>query len=139
MDRHWLTQRFQSWGDRPALIWRNESWSFTQLCEGCEDWLGELQQHGVKPGDTLAVCGDYSPKLCALLLAALLNRNITIPLTSRPPLAGINYWSRRRPGSPFASTATMRGTSPASTAACAIPCCGSSSDATHLVWFCSAR
>ena len=50
MDRHWLTQRFQSWGDRPALIWRNESWSFTQLCEGCEDWLGELEQHGVKPG-----------------------------------------------------------------------------------------
>ena len=82
MDRHWLTQRFQSWGDRPALIWRNERWSFTQLCEGCEDWLGELQQHGVKPGDTLAICGDYSPKLCALLLAALLNRNIIIPLTS---------------------------------------------------------
>jgi acyl-CoA synthetase (AMP-forming)/AMP-acid ligase II len=82
MDRHWLTQRFQSWGDRPALVWRNESWSFTQLCEGCEDWLGELEQHGVKPGDTLAICGDYSPKLCALLLAALLNRNIIIPLTS---------------------------------------------------------
>jgi acyl-coenzyme A synthetase/AMP-(fatty) acid ligase len=41
-----------------------------------------LPQHGVKPGDTLAICGDYSPKLCALLLAALLNRNIMIPLTS---------------------------------------------------------
>ena len=37
---------------------------------------------GSKPGDTLAICGDYSPKLCALLLAALLNRNIIVPLAS---------------------------------------------------------
>lgn len=79
-DRHWLTQRLQSWGDTPALIWRNESWSFSQLCNGCDDWLGHLAQHGVKPGDTLAICGDYSPKLCALLLAALFNRNIIVPL-----------------------------------------------------------
>jgi len=77
-----LTQRLQFWGDRPALMWRNESWSFTQLCDGCDAWLGQLAQHGVKPGDTLAICGDYSPKLCALLLAALLNRNIIIPLAS---------------------------------------------------------
>jgi long-chain acyl-CoA synthetase len=80
MNRHWLTQRLQFWGDKPALMWRNESSSFRQLCDGCHGWLGQLKQHGVKPGDTLAICGDYSPKLCALLLAALLNRNIIIPL-----------------------------------------------------------
>jgi acyl-CoA synthetase (AMP-forming)/AMP-acid ligase II len=82
MSRHWLTHRLQSWEDRPALIWSNESWSFSQLCDGCDAWLGRLAQHGIKPGDTLAICGDYSPKLCALLLAALLNRNIIIPLAS---------------------------------------------------------
>ena len=82
MSRHWLTQRLQSWGDRPALIWKNESWSFRQLCDGCDAWLDQLTHHGTKPGDTLAICGDYSPNLCALLLAALLNRNIIVPLTS---------------------------------------------------------
>jgi long-chain acyl-CoA synthetase len=82
MSRHWLTQRLQSWGDRPALIWSNESWSFSQLRDGCDAWLGRLVQHGVKPGDALAICGDYSPNLCGLLLAALLNRNIIIPLAS---------------------------------------------------------
>jgi long-chain acyl-CoA synthetase len=82
MSPHWLAERLQSWGDRPALIWSNESWSFSQLCDGCDGWLARLAQHGVKPGDTLAICGDYSPKLCALLLAALLNRNIIIPLAS---------------------------------------------------------
>ena len=82
MNRHWLTQRLQFWGDRPALMWRNESWSFAQLCDGCDAWLRQLAQHGVEPGDTLAICGDYSPKLCALLLAALQNHNIIIPLAS---------------------------------------------------------
>src|SRR6185503_13043472 len=80
MNRHWLTPRLRSWGDRPALIWRDESRSFNQLCDDSESWLRELAQHGVKPGDTLAICGDYSPKLCALLLAAVLNRNILVPL-----------------------------------------------------------
>ena len=88
MNRHWLTQRLRSWGDRPALIWRDESWSFKQLCDGSDAWLGDLARQGVKPGDTLAICGDYSPKLCALLLAALLNRNIIVPLTSATARAG---------------------------------------------------
>src|ERR1700746_2859652 len=82
MSCHWLTERLQSWGGRPALIWNDEKWSFTQLCNGCDAWLGQLARHGVNPGDTLAICGDYSPKLCALLLAALVNRNIIVPLAS---------------------------------------------------------
>jgi acyl-CoA synthetase (AMP-forming)/AMP-acid ligase II len=82
MNRHWLTQRLQSLGDRPALIWRDKNWSFSRLCAASDAWLGHLAQHGVKPGDTLAICGDYSPELCASLLAAVLNRNIIIPLGS---------------------------------------------------------
>jgi acyl-CoA synthetase (AMP-forming)/AMP-acid ligase II len=82
MSRHWLTERLQSWGDRPALIWSNESWSFRQLCDDCDAWLRRLAHHGIKPGDTLAICGDYSPELCALLLAAVLNRNVIVPLAS---------------------------------------------------------
>ena len=61
MNRHWLTPRLRSWGDRPALIWRDENRSFNQLCDDSDAWLRELEQHGVKPGDTLAICGDYSP------------------------------------------------------------------------------
>src|SRR5215510_2939121 len=82
MSRHWLTPRLQAWGDRPALIWGDQSWSFAQLKDASEIWLDQLAQHGVKPGDTLAICGDYSPRVCALLVAALLNRNIIVPLAS---------------------------------------------------------
>ncbi len=56
--------------------------TFAQLAEGCDAWLAGLAQEGIKPGDTLAICGDYSPNLCALLLAALLNRNIIVPMAS---------------------------------------------------------
>jgi acyl-CoA synthetase (AMP-forming)/AMP-acid ligase II len=82
MNRHWLTRRLRPWGARPALICNKASWSFARLCDGCDVWLDQLAQHEIKPGDTLAICGDYSPKLCALLLAALLNRHIVVPLAS---------------------------------------------------------
>jgi acyl-CoA synthetase (AMP-forming)/AMP-acid ligase II len=49
-----------------------------------------LAQRRIKPGDILAICGDYSPKLCALLLAALANRNIVVPLAS----ATAHRWNR---------------------------------------------
>ena len=82
MNRHWLTRRLRSWGDRPALIWRDESLVVQPALRRQRRLARRLAQQGVKPGDTLAICGDYSPKLCALLLAALLNRNIIVPLAS---------------------------------------------------------
>ena len=82
MKRDWLTERLESWRERPALIWRNETWSFNQLYDCARAALADLARQGIKPGDTLAICGDYSPKLCALLLAALVNRNIIVPLAS---------------------------------------------------------
>src|SRR5262249_3073492 len=79
---HWLLQRLRSWADRPALIWHEERWSYDRLCEAAECWRDELNQRGISPGETLAICGDYSPRLCALLIAGLMNRNIMVPLAS---------------------------------------------------------
>ena len=82
MDGHWWSRQIRGWGERPALIWRSDLWSYTQLCDATDAWLGELARRGVKPGSTLAICGNYSPKLCGLLLAAILNRNIVVPISS---------------------------------------------------------
>jgi acyl-CoA synthetase (AMP-forming)/AMP-acid ligase II len=79
---HWLSQRLRKWGQKPALVWHGETWSYHQLREAIERWLDELSGRRIGPGSTLAICGDYSPGLCALLIAALLNRNIVIPLAS---------------------------------------------------------
>ena len=81
MDQHWLAQRLRDWGDRPALVWRDVRWSYFQLDQAVHAWLAELTRNGIVPGDVVAICGDYSPSACALLLASLLNGNIIVPLT----------------------------------------------------------
>jgi acyl-CoA synthetase (AMP-forming)/AMP-acid ligase II len=81
MDQHWLRQRLRDWGGRPALIWRDEKWSYLQLGEAVEGWGAKLERNGVRPGEIVAICGDYSPNACALLLALLLNGNIIVPLS----------------------------------------------------------
>lgn len=90
MDRSWFRQRLHSWGRRPALMWRGEYWSFSWLCETTDAWLHELERQGIKPGNTLAICGDYSPMVCGLVLAAVLNRNVVVPLAS----AAAPRWNR---------------------------------------------
>jgi acyl-CoA synthetase (AMP-forming)/AMP-acid ligase II len=82
MSSHWLIERLRGWGERPALVWQGDLWSYARLCEAVDDWRDRLKAQGVEPAGTLALCGDYSPQLCALLLAALDNRNILVPLSS---------------------------------------------------------
>src|SRR5712691_12765640 len=81
-ERHWLIHRLRGWRQRPALVWRDKAWSYDQLCESTDAWLDELIRRDIHPGSTLAICGDYSPSLCALLIAALRNRNIVVPLAA---------------------------------------------------------
>src|SRR5262245_17217796 len=79
---HWLIQRLRGWGQSSALIWRGQTWSYDQLCDAADGWLSELIRRDIRPGSTVAICGDYSPRLCALLIAALTNRNIVVPLAA---------------------------------------------------------
>jgi long-chain acyl-CoA synthetase len=82
MSNHWLIERLLDREDRPALVWRDQTWSYAQLCDAVQSCRDQFERHGVRPASTLAICGDYSPKTCALLIAALANRNIVVPLAS---------------------------------------------------------
>jgi long-chain acyl-CoA synthetase len=90
MDQHWLTERLRFWGDAPALIWRDDRWSYLKLDQAIRAWLAELTRNGIVPGDVVAIRGDYSPNTCALLLASMLNGNIIVPLT----LSSARGWNR---------------------------------------------
>jgi long-chain acyl-CoA synthetase len=79
---HWITLRLQKWERRPALIWRKQSCSYEQLAASAHSEVEELRRRQIPPGSTVAICGDYSPRLCALFLAALFNRNIIVPLAA---------------------------------------------------------
>jgi long-chain acyl-CoA synthetase len=81
MDPDWLTQRLREWGKSPALVWRHVRWSYLQFSQAIDAWLAELTRNGIVRGDVVAICGDYSPNACALLLACVLNGNVIVPLT----------------------------------------------------------
>jgi acyl-CoA synthetase (AMP-forming)/AMP-acid ligase II len=80
MQTHWLTERLRD-RDGRALVCGDHAWSYRQLAEAVARWSDVLVQRGVAPGTPLAICSDYSPEASALLLAALVNRNIIVPLT----------------------------------------------------------
>lgn len=80
-DVRWLLSRISSYGERPALIWGGEPISYSALHESVGRWLNELRARAVRPGERVAICGDYSPEACALLIAVCINRNIAVPLT----------------------------------------------------------
>ncbi len=43
--------------------------------------VGGTAQLNVKAGDSVAICGDYSPSVCALIISLIANRNVVVPLT----------------------------------------------------------
>jgi len=86
MQPHWLIERLTTWGERDALVHQNEPLSYAGLRTLIDYWTAGLRQSQICPGQSLAICGDYSPQACALLLAALANRNIVVPLSSSPDL-----------------------------------------------------
>src|SRR3954471_14941049 len=72
----------ETFGEKPAFVWRGNSYSYAQTCDAVRTWTEELDRLGVKPGDVIAVHGNYSPQSCALILALALRRTIVVPLAS---------------------------------------------------------
>jgi acyl-CoA synthetase (AMP-forming)/AMP-acid ligase II len=63
-------------------VWRDAEISYAALTAAVSRMLDALRCHGVPPGSTLAIFGDYSPDVCALLLAAVFHRLIVVPIAS---------------------------------------------------------
>lgn len=81
-DANWLFLRLQGWSGRTALVSDEQAWSFDRLCGMARTCLENFRLNNIAPGDTLAIQGDHSPWASALLIAALVNRNIVVPIAS---------------------------------------------------------
>ncbi len=78
----WLFERWRSFDQRPALIWRGQTFSYADLA-------GLVARHeAALPPDlhALMLVGDYSPQFLAAFLATLKAGRIAIPVT--PGMAG---------------------------------------------------
>jgi len=77
----WLLERLASYGDQPAIVWRDRLFSYDDLVGRVRDESGTLDASGIGPGDVVTLEGDFSPSACALLLALIERKCVVVPLT----------------------------------------------------------
>jgi acyl-CoA synthetase (AMP-forming)/AMP-acid ligase II len=77
----WLLERMQQWSDDPAIVWRDEVFTYGDLIARVEAWRAELQAAGIGAGQVVTLEGDYSPGACSLLLALIDAGAVVVPLT----------------------------------------------------------
>ena len=77
----WQLERFREGAQLPAIIWRDQPYTYGALTELYDLWLAELQAAGIQPGAAVGVIGDYSPRSISCLLALLRLRCILVPLS----------------------------------------------------------
>lgn len=82
MTNHWLLERLSEYEQDIAMIWQDKEYSYGQLLDRVLKWQAKLSIHNIKSGESIALVGDYSPNICALLLAMIANQNIAVPLTT---------------------------------------------------------
>lgn len=81
MSAQWLIERMAGWPERPAIVWRGQSYSYGDLLARMRRWSEELAQHDIGPGQVVSIEGDYSPNAVSLLLALIDRGAIIVPLT----------------------------------------------------------
>lgn len=77
---HWLLERMSTFGDRDAIACPRQSVSYAQLASRIAAWRRVVADRGLSAGSVVAVRGDYSPGICALFLAATLQRGVMVAL-----------------------------------------------------------
>jgi len=78
----WLLAHLGQFGENPALIWQDRTFSYQELLSRVQQWCEELSRRGVEPGQCVALQGGFSPGTCALLLALMAQRMIAVPLST---------------------------------------------------------
>jgi len=77
-----LRERFAAAGDREALIWRDQAYSYAWLLQELDRLSRELEEREIPVGAVVSVEADFSPRAVALLLALMERNAILVPLTS---------------------------------------------------------
>ncbi len=88
----WQMERFREGAGQPAIIWRDQAYTFDDLAISCHQWLDRFAAQGVRPGSSVAVVGEFSPQSISALLALLKLSCVMVPL-SRESLS----WESREP------------------------------------------
>ncbi len=78
----WLYCEFDGNLDRDFIVWRERKYSYGWLRGHIAEWKARLAASGIGRGAVVAVEGDYSPEVVALLLALIDAGCIVVPLAA---------------------------------------------------------
>ncbi|MGZ0656500.1 ANL family adenylate-forming protein [Coraliomargarita sp. W4R53] len=82
MKNTWWFQRFSDYADRDFLVEGETSYNYAALTERIADYHTQLNQAGLKPGEVVALQGDYTLNGIAALFALFGLKAIVAPITS---------------------------------------------------------
>jgi acyl-coenzyme A synthetase/AMP-(fatty) acid ligase len=82
MTLQWLFDRFNEHAADEAVVWQDRGIRYDELLERTRGAERFLADQGVEPGEAVLLEADYSPGSIALLLAAIENRNIIVPIAA---------------------------------------------------------
>ncbi len=77
----WQISRFHKGENQPAVIWRDQTYTYGELITFYDDCINKLRSAGIRAGSSVAVIGDYSPGSISSLLALLELKCILVPLS----------------------------------------------------------
>ena len=77
----WQISRFHEGENQPAVIWRDQTYTYGELITFYDDCINQLRSAGIRAGSSVAVIGDYSPGSVSSLLALLRLKCILVPLS----------------------------------------------------------
>lgn len=80
MPLQWLFDRFRAHAGDEAIVWRDQVFRYAELVAAIDRAQQFLASHAVQPGQVLMLDADFSPNAIALLLAAMQNRNVIVPV-----------------------------------------------------------
>ena len=60
-----LVDRFRSYRDADAVIWRDRTFSYGDLCVAIDRASEQLQRNDIRPGSVVSLEADFSPaRMC---------------------------------------------------------------------------
>jgi long-chain acyl-CoA synthetase len=75
-----ILARMVTYGDAPAMIWKDRQVSYTEFLALVDDWASHLSTLGIDRGAVCAVVSDYSPRTASLFFALMRRGAILVPL-----------------------------------------------------------
>ena len=77
-----LLNMFDQYGEKEAIIWNEQSYSYRWLCRKTREWQEFLQDYDIGSARVVALEGDYSPFICSMLFALIGNNHVVVPLST---------------------------------------------------------